>query len=66
VDDQREYHEIMRLLRDSRMEHGTCEPRSRKACTACNARDELNARVKAYRGAPVSIQPLKKCLTAEW
>jgi hypothetical protein len=37
------------------MEHGTCEPRSRKACTACNAKDELAKLLAGYRGAVVRL-----------
>ena len=49
------YHRIMQLLRDSRKEHGTCQPRERRACTACNAAEEIDALLEEYRGAPVTL-----------
>lgn len=49
------YRRLIDLLRRSRMKHGTCNPRSRKACTACNAIDELNAILAADKGDIVSL-----------
>ena len=51
---QIEIDHIKRLLRHERKPHGTCRPRSRRACTACNARDELDAIVAAWRGPKIT------------
>ena len=40
----------MGLLRDTKMQHGTCQPRSRKACTACNAQEELDRLISEWKG----------------
>lgn len=47
------YHRVMGLLRDMQMEHGLCKPRSRMACTACNAKDELDRLLAEYKGPPI-------------
>lgn len=44
---------LLGLLRDTKMEHGTCKPRSRKACTACNAQAELDMIVENWKGFPI-------------
>lgn len=44
------YHEAMTHLGNMRMEHGTCRPRSRRACTSCNASDALAAMIDSYAG----------------
>lgn len=49
------YHRVMTLLRDSEMEHGLCQPRERRVCTACNAKDDLRKMLDAYKGAPVRL-----------
>lgn len=49
-EEQAQKEHILGLLRDTKMEHGTCEPRSRKACTACNAQEELDKIVKDWKG----------------
>lgn len=50
-----DFHAVMSLLQAMQMEHGLCEPRSRRACTHCNAKDDLDALVKAYKGHPVVL-----------
>ena len=50
------YHRVMQLLVNARMQHGLCQPRERKACTACNAQDDLEKMVDEYKGAPVALQ----------
>lgn len=50
------YHRVMGLLRRTKMEHGTCDPPERNACTACMAQRELDALLEQYRGAPVAAQ----------
>jgi hypothetical protein len=52
-EDADKYHRVMQLLRNMQMEHGLCEPRSRKACTHCNAKDELAEMLKNYKGRPI-------------
>jgi hypothetical protein len=44
------YHRLMSLLRDAQLPHGKCQPRSRRACTHCNAREEIDEMVKGYKG----------------
>lgn len=53
--DASEYHRVMRLLLDMRMPHGTCEPRARRACTACNAAEALEKMLAGYKGAPIVL-----------
>lgn len=45
-----DYHKVMGWLADLRMEHGKCQPRRDRACTNCNARDDLEKHLRAYRG----------------
>jgi len=53
--DAENYHRVMQLLADSELPHGLCQPRERKACSHCNAADEL-ARMRAeYKGVPVAL-----------
>ncbi len=51
--DAARYHEIMALVGDLQMEHGLCQPRARRACTRCNATDDLAALLQGYRGPRV-------------
>lgn len=46
----------MQLLRNMRLPHGLCEPRERRACTACNAKEELDGLVDSYKGARIVAQ----------
>ena len=60
-DDASNYHRVMRLLKNTRMEHGLCVPRGRRACTNCNATDDLKKMVDDYKGQrirPSSGEPL--------
>lgn len=50
---EQEYNRLMLLLRNTKMEHGLCQPRERKACTACNAQDELDTIIAGYKGARI-------------
>lgn len=52
---QQQYHQVMGLLRDMQMEHGTCQPRERRACTACNAKDDLDKLLAEYKGQPIAL-----------
>lgn len=50
IEDAANFHKVMRCLKNMRRKHGLCQPRERKACTACNAKDELEQITKAYKG----------------
>ena len=52
-DYQQKYEQVMDLLRQSRMPHGRCQPRSRKACTACNAQDRLDRLIAEWKGPTI-------------
>lgn len=49
------FHKVVSCLRDMKLEHGLCQPRSRRACAHCNSRDELELLVAAYRGPHVIL-----------
>lgn len=49
------YHEVMECLRRLKMEHGTCFPRYRNACTHCAAAEKLLALQVAYKGNRVVL-----------
>lgn len=51
---QQQYQQVMGLLRDMQMEHGTCQPRERRACTHCNAKDDLDKLLAEYRGQSIT------------
>src|SRR5277367_4996395 len=57
---EHKYNRIMGLLRNTKMPHGLCEPRERKACTHCNAVEELEQVIAKYKGARVSIAALRQ------
>jgi hypothetical protein len=48
-----DYHRVMRLLRDTRRPHVTCSPREIRACSHCNAVDDLKTLVDEYKGPSV-------------
>jgi len=54
-DERAQKEHILGLLRDTKMEHGTCQPRSRKACTACNAQEQLDKIVKDWKGFTIVL-----------
>lgn len=54
-DIEQSYYRVMDLLRRARMEHGLCQPRSRRACSHCNAVDDIKVLVDEYKGAPIRI-----------
>lgn len=56
AEDAAKFHRVMGLLLNLQMAHGTCHPRERRACTNCNARDDLNQMIAEYNGAPVKLQ----------
>ncbi|PYS52424.1 MAG: hypothetical protein DMF68_01565 [Acidobacteria bacterium] len=47
------YYQAMQHLRAQKLPHGRCEPREARACTRCNAADDLEALVNAYKGRPI-------------
>lgn len=49
------YRRVITLLKNTKMQHGTCKPRSRQACTACNAQDELDEIIAADKGSVVRL-----------
>lgn len=53
ANDAERYHRVMGLIGDTQMAHGKCQPRSDKACTACNAQDALSKLLAAYGGPPI-------------
>ena len=53
---EQKYNRVMSLLRNTKMAHGLCEPRERKACTHCNAVEELDKLIAEYKGARVISQ----------
>jgi len=52
---EQEYNRVMGLLRNTKMPHGLCEPRERKACTHCNAVEELDKLIAEYKGARIVL-----------
>lgn len=59
-DDGAQKEHLLGLLRDTKMRHGTCQPRSQKACTACNALDELDKIVKSWPGHTMVLSEDKR------
>lgn len=52
---QGKFDRVISLLKNIRLPHGTCNPRSRKACTNCNSREELDAIVDSWSGARLHL-----------
>ncbi len=52
---RRKYEHVMGLCRSAVMVHGICQPRERKACTACNAIDEMRALVAEWGGHTIRL-----------
>lgn len=50
-----EYNRIMGLLRATRMQHGKCQPREHRACTHCNAVDDIERLVNEWGGPRISL-----------
>lgn len=50
------YHRVMQLLRNAKLPHGQCQPRSRRACAHCNAVDDLAKLEAEYKGARIVAQ----------
>ena len=53
--DASDFDKVMGCLRRMQLPHGLCKPRERKACTVCNAKDELDRMVEAYSGRIVKL-----------
>lgn len=49
-DDAENFHRVMSLLRNMTLEHAKCHPREDRACTHCNAEEELRAMQENYKG----------------
>lgn len=47
------YDHVLGLLRSTKREHGLCQPRERKACTACNAQEELDIILSGWKGGAI-------------
>ena len=52
---EQEYNRVMGLLQNTKMPHDLCEPRERKACTHCNAVEELDKLIAEYKGARIVL-----------
>jgi len=53
------YYRIMDMLsrlKKYKNRHGKCEPREDRACTYCNARDDLDKLVADYKGPPIVLR----------
>ena len=48
-----DYDHVLGLIRSTKMYHGTCKPRERKACTACNAQEELDKILSGWKGGAI-------------
>ncbi len=55
-EDAENYHRVMGWLQDMSQPHGLCSPRSRLACTHCNAKDGLAQLRQGYRGPRFFVQ----------
>ena len=54
TDYEREYNRIMNLLVAAKMDHGTCLPVERRACTACAAKRDIEKLVLEYPGPRIT------------
>ncbi|MEG0868221.1 MAG: hypothetical protein RSD49_08065 [Hafnia sp.] len=50
VEEADKYHRVMECLRNMGREHGKCHPREDRACTHCNAAEELQTMIDEYPG----------------
>ena len=55
-DAAQKFYRVMGLLKGTKMKHGLCKPRERRACTNCNAVEALDKMLAEYRGAPVLLK----------
>lgn len=56
LEDERAKREhLLGLIRNTKLQHGTCQPRSRKACTACNSQEELDQILKDWNGFTMTL-----------
>jgi hypothetical protein len=57
MDDAKNYHEIMGALKVmySNMQHGLCNPVSRRACTRCRAERTVARMVSEYKGPRIVL-----------
>lgn len=52
---EQKYNAVMNALKRSKMQHGTCEPVERHACTACAAQRTLNKALAEWKGPRVIL-----------
>lgn len=52
---EEQFHKVMECMRKMKMQHGTCEPRERRACSHCNGADDLQKIIASYKGARVVL-----------
>ena len=55
AEDAAKFHRSMSLLRKTKLKHGLRQPRERRACTHCNAVEDIEKMLAEYRGAPVRL-----------
>lgn len=53
AEDAEAYQIVMSLLKNTKLPHGLCQPREKRACTNCNAREKLNELIENYKGRPI-------------
>lgn len=51
--ESQDYHKVMHHLKDTERKHGRCQPRADRACTHCNAQEQIEVMTKAYKGPRV-------------
>lgn len=49
------YHDVMDALIRTKLPHGTCLPRSLRACTHCAGQEQLEEMIQSYRGRKVVL-----------
>lgn len=62
VNYERLHNKVMDLLRNTKMEHGLCDPRERRACSHCNAVEELDKITENYDAAPQDVMSANSML----
>lgn len=52
---EQQFHEVMGAWRRTKMEHGLCEPKSRRACTRCMAEEKIEKALSEYKGPRITL-----------
>lgn len=60
VEYKQNYHKVMQLLKRTKMKHGLCKPRIRRACTHCNAIDDIEIMLADYKGPEIVLAKHKE------